>query len=209
MKTPRAVLGILLVVGIAVALFFYDGAAEPGRLSTAHEQVGDCTACHVPWRGVSDEQCLGCHHMTDTAFSRKEIRFHREGQYCLACHKEHQMAGGSISTMEHAILNDALLCTRCHFDRHDGLFGSRCRQCHGIRTWRIASYRHPAQHRRDCIRCHRPPASHDDADFWRLIVKDMPEQKVSAEDCWRCHTIYHWRHLTMEHEPRRQTEKPA
>ncbi|MBW2107756.1 MAG: cytochrome c3 family protein [Deltaproteobacteria bacterium] len=206
MKTASQIFGILAVVGIAVLLFLYDGAAEPGRLSSAHDQGGDCKVCHTPWRWVSDERCVACHDVKSIATSRREIRFHQAGKHCLVCHKEHGMLDRTTSKMDHTILNGQLLCTQCHFDRHGGRFGSNCRQCHGIRSWRIASYRHPAEGRRDCIKCHNGPASHDDVDFWRLILKDMPKQKVSQKDCWRCHTIYHWRHLKMRHEPREKQE---
>jgi hypothetical protein len=28
----------------------------------------------------------------------------------------------------------------------------------------------------------------------------MEKESVPERDCWRCHTIYHWRHRRMEHE---------
>lgn len=206
MKNASHILGIVLVVGIAMYLFFQDSAAEPGRLSSVHEQVDECTACHRPWRGVSDERCIECHDMTSMAFPRREIRFHQAGKHCLTCHKEHGMLGRTISKMDHTVLNKRLLCTQCHLDRHDGRFGQDCRQCHGIGTWRIEPYRHPAEKRRDCHQCHRGPASHYDVDFWRLILEDMAGQEVSQKDCWRCHTIDHWRHLKMRHDPREKQE---
>jgi hypothetical protein len=102
--------------------------------------------------------------------------------------------------MKHTILHEDLLCTHCHFDRHKGLFGSECRECHDIKTWKIPGYRHPEQERRDCVKCHKAPGFHYDERFWPLILKDMTKNDVSAQDCWRCHTIRHWRHQLMAHE---------
>jgi len=200
MKKTSHILGVLSVLALSVWLFLYDDAAEPGPLSSFHEDVQDCTACHKPWSGVSDQQCLECHDVLDKSVLKREIRFHEGGKNCLVCHKEHRMLGMTISKMDHTILNEQLMCTQCHFDRHDGLFGENCRECHGINSWEVEGYRHPAQERTDCSRCHRGPASHHDVRFWNLIVKDMEMETVSQNDCWRCHTIYHWRHLKMKHK---------
>jgi hypothetical protein len=118
----------------------------------------------------------------------------------MICHKEHQLLGATITAMDHRILNDQLLCTTCHFDRHEGLFGEQCRECHRIKTWKVPGYRHPVGDGTDCYRCHKGPQSHYDERFWDLIVKDMEEESIPVRDCWRCHTIHHWPHLKMEHK---------
>ena len=200
MRKTFQTLGIVSVLAFSVWLFSYDDAAQPGPLSPFHEHIQDCTACHQPWRGVSDEQCLQCHDVENLMSLRKEIRLHEAGKNCLACHKEHRILGFAISKMDHSLLNEQLLCTQCHFDRHDGLFGPECRECHGIRSWKVAQYRHPEEDRTDCYRCHRGPHSHYDERFWNIMVKDMGREFLPRKDCWQCHTIYHWRHLLMEHD---------
>lgn len=209
MRNVYQIFGILLVLSFAGWLFFYDAAAEPGSLSFFHEDIEDCTACHQPWKGVSDKQCLRCHEFESSGNQREEIRFHEARKNCLVCHKEHQMLGASISAMDHRILRDELLCTACHFDQHDRLFGDDCRECHGIRSWKVAGYKHPGEGRRDCYMCHRGPQSHYESRFWHLILEDMVQKDISPEDCWRCHGIYHWEHLKMEHQisPSREKEK--
>lgn len=191
--------GVLVVVSFAGWLFFYDAAAEPGPLSLFHKAIDDCTVCHQPWRGVSDKKCLHCHDFEGGGFVRPEIRFHGAQKNCLICHKEHRLLGTTITAMDHRILNDQLLCTRCHLDRHDGLFGQRCRECHGIKTWNVTGYRHPPEERRKCYLCHRGPQSHYNDRFWGLIVQDMAQKNILQKDCWRCHSIYHWGHLKMAH----------
>jgi hypothetical protein len=192
-------LGILGVVSFATWLFFYDAAAEPGPVSFFHESIDDCTICHKPWRGVSDERCLQCHGFKGGSNQRTEIRFHEAKTECLTCHKEHQLLGTTITAMDHRILNDDLLCSTCHFDKHEGLFGEQCRECHGIKTWKVATYKHPPEDRRRCHVCHKGPQSHYNTRFWLLIVEDMGQEDIPQEDCWRCHGIYHWGHLKMEH----------
>lgn len=200
MKKFSQIFVIIVVIALCVWLFLYDEAAQPGSLSGYHSDVEKCEACHEPWKGVTDKQCLSCHDLQDALSLRKEIRFHEAGTRCLTCHKEHRMLGETISDMKHTVLHEDLLCTDCHFDRHDGLFGPECRACHGITTWKIPGYRHPEAGRRDCFKCHKAPASHYDERFWTLILKDMTRKDVSAQDCWKCHTIRHWRHLVMEHD---------
>jgi hypothetical protein len=31
-------------------------------------------------------------------------------------------------------------------------------------------------------------------------MQDMEEDMVAQQECFRCHTTYHWRHLKMEHK---------
>ena len=194
------ILSYCFVVSFAGWLLFYDAAAQPGSLSIFHENIDECTVCHEPWKGVSPKQCLRCHTFKTHKIVRQEIRFHEAQKNCLVCHKEHHMLGPTISEMDHRILNDELLCTACHFDQHSGLFGKECRECHGLRSWKVAGYKHPPAERRDCYLCHRGPQSHYEPRFWQLILKDMGNKDISQDDCWRCHGIYHWEHLKMEHQ---------
>ena len=190
--------GVLCVVSFAGWLFFYDAAAQPGPVSVFHESIQDCTVCHEPWRGVSDKQCLQCHGFEDGGILRAEIRFHEAEAKCLICHKEHELLGATITAMDHRILNDQLLCTTCHFDKHEGLFGKQCRGCHGIKTWKVADYKHPPEYQRRCHMCHKAPQSHYNERFWQLIIEEMAQGDIAKKDCWRCHGIYHWGDLKMK-----------
>jgi hypothetical protein len=167
-------------------------------LSLFHEDIQECTACHRPWKGASNGQCLQCHNFDTRPALTQETRFHEARQNCVACHKEHGLFDSTISKMDHTLLNEGLLCTQCHFDRHEGLFGENCRQCHGLQTWKVQGYRHPSEDNVNCVRCHREPQSHCDERFWNLI-EGKEQESVPRRDCWRCHTIRHWRHLKMKH----------
>jgi hypothetical protein len=193
-KAAQALVG-LSVVALAGWLFSYDEAARPGPLSPSHAELGDCMYCHVPWKGVSEKQCLECHDFSDAEPLPRVLRFHEAKAKCLRCHQEHGVFEIGISRMDHTVLNEALLCTMCHFDAHRGRFGEACRECHRISTWKIAGYRHPSGERRDCARCHKPPAFHTDKRYWQVILQSTGVKDETPQDCWRCHTVNHWPHL--------------
>lgn len=197
----KRVLQVVLVVAVLLFsgwLFQHDKAALPGPLSRSHADLEDCSFCHDPWRGVSAQQCLECHDFVDTSLLRREIRFHEEERKCLSCHKEHRLMEAGVSKMEHTLLNEELPCSQCHFDPHKGLFGQECRECHRIRTWRIAAYRHPDPNRTECYRCHKAPESHYDERFWKIIVTDRGIESAGLKACGACHTIFYWPQLKQK-----------
>ncbi|MCF8145923.1 MAG: hypothetical protein K9N21_18605 [Deltaproteobacteria bacterium] len=192
---------ILVSVTLCVWLFLNERAAEPGSLSIFHQENDRCDFCHLPWRGVSDRVCLECHDFNDVSLLSPEIRFHEAEKHCLKCHVEHQGSSGNISRVDHTLFNGEFQCTRCHTDIHGGLFGSKCRECHGIKTWDVPGFRHPPEDRLNCDLCHKAPYSHQDNAFWQKIEMTHGEtlEDISREDCWRCHTTRNWQHLIMPH----------
>jgi len=192
---------VLLAIALCVWLFLNEEAAEPGDLSVFHEEIDQCNFCHIPWRGVSDRMCLQCHEFGEVSLLRREIRFHEEERHCLQCHVEHRGLRGNIAKMDHTILSGKIQCTQCHTDIHNGLFGSGCRECHGIRTWDVPGFRHPPVDRKNCSRCHTVPHSHRDRAFWEKIERSYGEtsEVIAPEDCWRCHTIRDWRIRIMKY----------
>ena len=186
-------------------LFKTDKAANPGPLSSAHEEAADCEDCHKPWKGVTDDMCLECHDFSDPSELKPELQFHEAGRFCTKCHFEHMGRGISISKVDHTLFNGKLLCKQCHLDPHKGLFGINCRQCHGIKTWKVEGFRHPRDEERECYRCHRPPQSHLDERFWAEILEGHTLsqgeeiQHIQVKECWRCHITHRWAHLRMEH----------
>ena len=219
-----------LIVGFSLWLYTYDEAAKPGELHSSHEFISDCETCHVPWRGVTDKMCRKCHHfaeidpsdntkpsfekvanctqcneLVDPDSLKPQIRFHEAEKNCLQCHTEHNGHAADISDVDHTLFNPDLSCTRCHLDAHDGKLGKTCRSCHGISTWTVEGFVHPASNNRNCHRCHEAPRSHKKKLFWKEIQKEHQlsidtEDPPSVEDCWRCHTIHRWDHMRMDHE---------
>jgi hypothetical protein len=66
----------------------------PEDLSRYHAGLGNCTACHEPFRGVRAEKCAGCHTEQRFASVSGIGPFHlslmRQRRSCLDCHTEHR-----------------------------------------------------------------------------------------------------------------------
>ncbi|MFH7325786.1 hypothetical protein [Desulfurivibrio sp. C05AmB] len=199
-------MALLLIIGLAAAwLYSNEQAAKPGGLSSAHAAFTACQTCHVPWRGVDEQRCRQCHFFGQVEDLKPQLRFHEAGKHCLACHREHRGRGGDISRMDHTLLSGELQCTQCHVDRHASRFGNDCRECHGISTWRIEGFRHPADDNRNCHRCHQAPRSHYYDELWENFQKTHLEWRrietmPPREECWRCHITHRWGHRRMPHD---------
>lgn len=203
MKRVFWVIFILVLTAFSIWLFGSEEAAQPGMLRTVHAESASCEDCHTPWRGVDNAACLNCHsfYAAGEDLPRK-IRFHETDELCLDCHTEHRGSVASISTMDHTLLHPDLLCSTCHFDPHERLFGENCRACHGISDWEVPGYRHPPVERGNCARCHRPPLSHQDRRFWQRLeerhqLKIGEDAEVKPRECGKCHVPHSWSHLRM------------
>lgn len=194
------ILSIVLVLGLSVWLLTWEQAARPGEISESHSGVAACADCHETWKGVSEENCKGCHFFADPLALHPRVRFHMAEEYCLDCHTEHR-GENALSRMDHAILNPDLECGVCHLDAHRGKFGEDCRECHGLTSWNVAGFKHPLEERRNCGRCHATPLSHEHEGFWDVIeerhMARAGGKEPSVEECWRCHITHDWRHLRM------------
>ncbi len=206
MKKLLSRMAVAVVAVAAAAILWQDkSAARPGPLHEAHGELSDCTYCHVPWKGPSEEQCLACHDFSGASLLAPRIRFHAEERFCLACHREHLGENAKISAMNHHVLNPDLSCALCHRDIHKGRFGADCRECHRMGSFRVRGYTHPGQENRECHRCHPPPASHlDPAAARRILAGHETAEGESAEsavrDCHLCHVTHDWGELLTRHE---------
>lgn len=91
---------------------------------------------------------------------------------------------------------EALNCAGCHStkDRHVGLFGKDCAQCHIMTKWTIAEFQHPSPRLANCGQCHQAPPSHYMMHF-EMISKKIAGQEGSStqvNQCYRCHQISSW-----------------
>jgi hypothetical protein len=98
---------------------------------------------------------------------------------------------------------EALNCVGCHAtkDRHLGLLGKDCAQCHATNQWTIAEFRHPSPSSYDCAQCHQAPPSHYMMHF-DMISKKIAGQEDAQVDgccgptqvnqCYRCHQTTSW-----------------
>lgn len=182
--SPVAIFGAIVVVALlAVSVALTGGRAfSPGNLSAlshsglnsggfeSHAAFADmCNACHVPFGGVTTEQCTACHTEID---KQREAQTGLHGRLvempCTACHGEHQGETHDLFAGALAQFSD---------DHHAALFvldgahaDSECVACHVDEQYAGT----PA----DCVGCHEEPELH--AGWFGVACAD-------------CHTTSGWR----------------
>jgi predicted CXXCH cytochrome family protein len=109
--TAVLLIGVLAAVG-ELARPERQKAFMPGGVSSAHARIRDangepvadrCSACHTPWRSVTNGKCMECHPHDVHA------QFEKDPPDCYTCHAEHR---GATRLAE---IGDER-CTGCHQD---------------------------------------------------------------------------------------------
>lgn len=87
-----------------------------------------------------------------------------------------------------------LNCASCHQndDRHFGLFGGDCVQCHSTTQWSLPEFSHPSNQSKDCNQCHEAPPSHYMQHFKMISATVAGEHKAKVEECYACHQSTSW-----------------
>lgn len=167
-----------------------------------HADVSSCRECHREHRGVHERPAL----MDHAALSRIGLRQLRsnpdpETEDRLAgahfLHWINQQDGKATPgqgptdlTPQEMILN----CAACHGnkDRHFGLFGQDCAECHGSVAWTIPEFRHPPPTSLDCVQCHQAPPSHYMMHFQMISAKVARKPHAQVNQCYECHQTTSW-----------------
>lgn len=177
----------------------------------------NCSACHTPIKGVDDTKCISCHAYDKALLQRQPTAFHGLIGHCSSCHVEHQGLNANLNTMDHEALiqiveefldektlnqfpshanaplvsaaESKLNCLTCHGtkDKHFGLFGPNCAQCHATTQWHIPDFKHPSVHSQDCAQCHQAPPSHYMEHFQMMDLKITHEEHANVTQCYLCH----------------------
>lgn len=87
-----------------------------------------------------------------------------------------------------------LNCASCHTtkDRHQGLFGSDCFQCHATTEWTVAKFLHPSASSTDCVQCHKAPPSHNMMHFSMMSAPLARQPNAKVNQCFLCHQTTAW-----------------
>lgn len=87
-----------------------------------------------------------------------------------------------------------LACVNCHAtkDRHQGLFGSECVQCHSTNQWTNPEFVHPSVRSTECAQCHKPPPSHNMMHFKMVSATIAKQPAATVEQCHLCHQSTSW-----------------
>ena len=87
-----------------------------------------------------------------------------------------------------------LNCVSCHAtkDRHQGMFGASCAQCHATTQWTVAQFRHPSTSSTECAQCHKPPPSHNMMHFSMMSAPMARQPNAKVNQCFLCHQSTSW-----------------
>lgn len=204
----------LIIIGIIAGIIllmveFPSTMLSPGRLTNGHAQLkNNCTGCHEPFGGISNNKCIACHNLAEigkdtsenalTVSGKKKILFHEglSSQSCIACHTDHKGvdAAGQLNGFKHALLSDPLLnnCVSCHAMPTDNLHrqvNASCINCHNTEAWKnVVKFNHSmllATDKTDCASCHQKPEDN----FHKTLL----------DNCNTCHSTEKWVPANFNH----------
>jgi hypothetical protein len=179
-----------------------NSAALLARQPTAfHASVTNCSRCHLEHQlgGRSptsmDHEALakiGLEGLAEAGpdTEQRQTRARLLGWVRQQGRAELAPSGYSNVTAEEAILD----CAGCHDtkDRHAGLFGKDCAECHATAQWTIAEFRHPSPRSTDCAECHQAPPSHYMEHFAMVSAKVASQPDARVDQCYVCHQTTVW-----------------
>jgi hypothetical protein len=173
-----------------------DNTAILQRQPTAfHADIASCAACHQEHQG----RVPSTTEMDHVALARLGLR---QLQRAAKSHDSARadliapIANGTPSAaVPHLRREEALLnCAACHQtkDRHFGLFGSDCAQCHGTAKWTVPEFRHPSPVSQSCAQCHQAPPSHYMMHFKMISMSIARMERAEVSQCFLCHQTTSW-----------------
>ena len=163
--------------------------------SAFHADIGACTACHLEHQGRIPSTTkmdhialahIGLQQIQKAAPSSDPSRA------ALAAWLKQSSASPHTPQLQRE--ESRLNCATCHStkDRHRGLFGNDCAQCHATAKWTIPEYRHPSSASQSCAQCHQAPPSHYMMHFKMVSMKTAGVEKAEVNQCFRCHQTTSW-----------------
>lgn len=159
-----------------------------------HADIAACAACHLEHQGrvprttKMDHVALariGLRQMTNAPAATEQER------NVLADWLKQSRATPRLQLQrEESLLN----CATCHQskDRHIGLFGTDCAQCHDTAKWTLPEFRHPSPASQSCVQCHQAPPSHYMMHFQMISMKVAGQKDAKVNQCFACHQTTSW-----------------
>ena len=163
--------------------------------SAFHADIGSCTACHlehqgrVPGTTKMDHAALA--HLGLKQINTSPVANDPSRAALIAWLKQ----SGASPLAPHLQRAESLLnCATCHQtkDRHFGLFGADCAQCHGTTKWTIPEFRHPSSASQSCAQCHQAPPSHYMMHFKMVSMMVAKQEHAQVSQCFLCHQTTAW-----------------
>jgi hypothetical protein len=163
--------------------------------SAFHADIAACSACHLEHQG----RIPSTTKMDHAALARiglkqvqKSATAHDPQLAALVAWMNQTDAAPHAPQLQRA--ESQLNCATCHQtkDRHRGLFGNDCAQCHDTTKWTIADYRHPSSASQSCAQCHQAPPSHYMMHFKMISMTVAHMEKAEVNQCFLCHQTTSW-----------------
>ncbi|MBL9188352.1 MAG: hypothetical protein JNK23_12780 [Opitutaceae bacterium] len=166
--------------------------------SAFHADIAYCTACHLEHQGrvlrttKMDHVALaqiGLNQMQHEPHKRDKPR-DDFAMWLVQGAKGAPFSATPQLQREEALLN----CATCHQskDRHGGLLGNDCAQCHATAKWTIPEFRHPSPGSQSCAQCHQAPPSHYMMHFKMVSMSVAKMEKAEVSQCFLCHQTTSW-----------------
>ena len=166
--------------------------------SAFHADIASCTACHlehegrVPSATKMDHVGLAQIGLRQMQHERHQQNRAREDFLAWLLKGANRAPPSATPQLqrEEALLN----CATCHQtkDRHIGLLGNDCAQCHATTKWTIPEFRHPSPASQSCAQCHQAPPSHYMMHFKMVSMKSAGVEKAEVNQCFLCHQTTSW-----------------
>ncbi|MDI1313462.1 hypothetical protein [Prosthecobacter sp.] len=160
--------------------------------SAFHGDIGSCTECHLEHQG----RVVGTTKMDHVALARiglKQLPATNDSSRAALIAWLKQSDAPPLNPhlqREESLLN----CATCHQtkDRHVGLFGNDCAQCHATVKWTLPEFRHPSAASQSCAQCHQAPPSHYMMHFQMISMKVACKPNAQVNQCFLCHQTTSW-----------------
>jgi len=164
-----------------------------------HAQISSCRECHWEHRGIErrptdmDHAALtriGLRQLDPSSPDGKLLR----SRLITRIDRNRSVDGLPPRDAQVAAYEEVLNCTTCHAnqDRHVGLFGPDCIQCHNTTKWTIPQFRHPSPRSTDCAQCHQAPPSHYMEHFRMISMTVARQPRARVDQCFLCHQTTSW-----------------
>ena len=171
-------------------------AVSPGELSQPHAFLeNNCAVCHQEHQGrVSPTTDMD--HVALARIGLRQIQPAAKSHDSARDDLIAWIANGAPSSATAQLQREELLlnCAACHQtkDRHFGLFGNECAQCHGTSKWTVPAFRHPSPASQSCAQCHQAPPSHYMMHFKMISMSIARMEKAEVNQCFLCHQTTSW-----------------
>jgi hypothetical protein len=173
--------------------------------TTFHTNIRECAACHIEHQGTHIRPVL----MDHVALAKIGIRTldraagKDAGSATTEASLKTWLRVKNFEHLDEKSAGEVLNCVGCHStkDKHLGLFGPECAQCHTTTQWTISGYQHPSPRSTQCAECHQPPPSHSMMHFGMISTKIAGQKDagktgccgpVEVRQCQRCHQTTSW-----------------